>query len=374
MRALSSILLLALSSQPMRGKLKAVGEQLEQERIDVERLLSQEGPLLQVIDAAARDETAAEQALREAQRRSAEVADRLGAARSREQAAQAAADQRLVHVKPRLRVWQRLSSGRRAELLLSAGSAQQAERREDGLRQILQQDLSEMRGVLRDLRAAKEERTVVAGLEADLMRKRAEDQAAEQEAGARRAHHAALLEAVREERGLHERAARELKTAQERLSEVVSNLPAERIASTQFAAARGSLPAPVDGRIEQGFGPILNARFHTVTLQKGLDFKAEEGTPVRAVHKGRVVQAGPFPGYGNLLIVDHGDGYFTLFAHLAVIRPAVDDVVETGDEIGQVGDTGSLKGPYLHFEIRHHGEALDPSDWLGPAPAPAPAP
>jgi len=368
MAALLSLLALVLSTQGVRTKLKAVGEQLEQEQIDVQRLLSEEGPLLDVIESAGRDATVADQALRDAQRKRLDAARRLETARARVQAAQDAANARLVIVEPRLRVWQRLSASRRLELLLSAGSAQEAERREAALRLILERDLSEMRDVLTDLKTSKQERAAVVDLEADLARRGAEARTAEEEADSRRAHHNALLVAVREERGLHERAAKELKSAQDQLSEVVAGLAAERMVSTEFGDSRGHLPAPVDGRIELGFGPILNPRFHTVTLQKGIDFRAEPGTPVRAVHRGRVVQAGAFPGYGNLLIIDHGDAYFTLFAHLETIRPAVNDIVEAGDEVGLLGDTGSLKGPYLHFEIRRHGDALDPADWLSPAP------
>ncbi len=369
MVALLPLLAIALSTQGVRTKLKAVGEQLEQEQIDVQRLLSEEGPLLDVIESAGHDEAVANQALRDAQAKRLDVEQQAGdGPRAREQAAQAAADGRLVVVQPRLRVWQRLSAGRRVELLLSAANAQEAERREAALRQILERELSEMRGVLTDLKTSKQERAAVVELEADLARRGAEASAAEQEAESRRVHHNALLAAVRQERGLHERAAKELKSAQDQLSEVVARLPAERMAGTQFGDSRGHLPAPVDGRIELGFGPILNPRFHTVTLQKGIDFRADPGTAVRAVHRGRVVLAGAFPGYGNLLIIDHGDGYFTLFAHLGSIRPGVNDLVEAGDEVGALGDTGSLKGPYLHFEIRRHGDALDPADWLSPAP------
>jgi septal ring factor EnvC (AmiA/AmiB activator) len=108
----------------------------------------------------------------------------------------------------------------------------------------------------------------------------------------------------------------------------------------------------------------LNPRFNTTTLQKGLDFRAPEGADVRSIHQGRIVHAGWFQGYGNLVIVDHGDGYFSLFAHLASLKHEVNDLVEAGEVLGTVGATGSLKGPYLYFEIRHHGEPLDPAPWL----------
>lgn len=354
-----------------RQRLKAVGEELTQEQLDVERLLSQEGSLLQAIDGAALDAEAAEAALAQAKARHVAALTRLGAARAREEAAQATAAARLEVLLPRLRAWQRLSPGRRAELLLSAGGAQEAAHRAAALRLILGHDLAELRGTLAELKVAKSERVEVAALSAELARRGAESLAAGAEAKARRARHTALLAAVREERGLHERAAKELAGAQDHLSAVVVALPAERMVSTDFSDSRGSLPAPVEGHIEIGFGPILNPRFNTTTLQKGIDFRAPQGTPVRAVHRGRVVHAGWFSGYGNLLIIDHGDGYFTLFAHLATLKPAVNDLVEVGDEVATVGDTGSLKGPYLYFEIRHHGEAIDPALWFAPPREPA---
>src|SRR5690606_29992139 len=70
--------------------------------------------------------------------------------------------------------------------------------------------------------------------------------------------------------------------------------------------------------------------------------------------------------YGNLLVVDHGSGYHTLVAHLAELLPKVGDAVAVGERIGRVGDTGSLKGAYLYFELRRQGEALDPSLWFRP--------
>ena len=129
-------------------------------------------------------------------------------------------------------------------------------------------------------------------------------------------------------------------------------------------SGNGSSTPPSAGTVEVGFGPILNPRFHTVTLQKGIDVRVPEGSAVHAVWRGRVVFAGSFQGYGNLVILDHGDAFYTLYAHLKTIRPEVNEVVDQGELVGAVGATGSLKGPYLYFELRHHGEALDPARWL----------
>ncbi|HYG68660.1 MAG TPA: peptidoglycan DD-metalloendopeptidase family protein, partial [Anaeromyxobacteraceae bacterium] len=127
---------------------------------------------------------------------------------------------------------------------------------------------------------------------------------------------------------------------------------------------RGKLPRPADGPITVAFGRVVDARFNTVTVQNGIDVAARAGTPVRAVAPGRVAHAGWFKGYGNLVILDHGDGYHTLVAHLRSMRVAMGEAVEAGTVLGTVGDSGSLKGPYLYFEVREKGRPVDPAGWL----------
>jgi len=85
---------------------------------------------------------------------------------------------------------------------------------------------------------------------------------------------------------------------------------------------------------------------------------------VRAVADGKVVYAGWLRGYGNLMVLDHGDGYHTVVAHLGELERRVGEEVRQGEALGPLGDTGSLKGPYLYFELRHHGVAVDPQVWL----------
>jgi septal ring factor EnvC (AmiA/AmiB activator) len=84
------------------------------------------------------------------------------------------------------------------------------------------------------------------------------------------------------------------------------------------------------------------------------------------VAPGRVVYAGWFRGYGNLVIVDHGEGYHTLAAHLASMSTAMGEEVGAGALLGTVGDTGSMRGPSLYFEVRERGRPVDPLAWLAP--------
>jgi murein hydrolase activator len=156
----------------------------------------------------------------------------------------------------------------------------------------------------------------------------------------------------------------------EELSEAASRVDALARAPQSFSPAmafdrlKGHLPFPAAGQVEVGFGRIVDAQFGTVLLQKGIDLRAEAGTPVLAIANGKVVHAAPLRGYGNLLIVDQGQGFFTLYAHLESIDRSVGELVSAGERLGAVGDTGSLKGAYLYFEIRHHGTPLNPAEWL----------
>ncbi|HWP34358.1 MAG TPA: peptidoglycan DD-metalloendopeptidase family protein, partial [Thermodesulfobacteriota bacterium] len=131
-----------------------------------------------------------------------------------------------------------------------------------------------------------------------------------------------------------------------------------------FAAARGRLVAPVAGEIVTPFGPREHPRFRTVTVSNGIEIRAPAGAEIRAVYAGRVVYAGWLRGYGKILVLDHGDQYYTLYAHAAELYKAVGEPVQAGEVIATVGDTGALEGPVLYFEIRQGSRPLDPADWL----------
>jgi septal ring factor EnvC (AmiA/AmiB activator) len=125
----------------------------------------------------------------------------------------------------------------------------------------------------------------------------------------------------------------------------------------------------VAGEIVTPFGPREHPRFRTVTVSNGIEIRAPAGTDVQAVAGGRVVFAGWFRGYGKMLILDHGDQFYTLYAHAAELYKAVGEAVRQGDRVASVGDTGTLGDPVLYFEIRQAGKPLDPADWLSVAEA-----
>ena len=100
------------------------------------------------------------------------------------------------------------------------------------------------------------------------------------------------------------------------------------------------------GTVVGRFGPEVHPKWGTTTMNNGIDIQAAMGTPVHAVAKGRVEYTSEdYAGYGQIVILNHGDGYYTLYAHLSEILVEIGASVESGQIIGRVGDTGSLKGP-----------------------------
>jgi murein DD-endopeptidase MepM/ murein hydrolase activator NlpD len=127
-------------------------------------------------------------------------------------------------------------------------------------------------------------------------------------------------------------------------------------------------PAPaahhLAGRVTSGFGSRIDPIDGTRKEHDGVDLGAPEGTSVQASAAGRVVFAGPRGGYGNLVIVDHGDGTRTRYAHCRSVGVAVGDAVTAGQPIAEVGNTGRSTGPHLHFEVRRDDVPVDPGTWL----------
>jgi len=193
---------------------------------------------------------------------------------------------------------------------------------------------------------------------------------AEQERAAKQT----LLAAVRSDRARERAALDELEAAARALEEKIASLGSEEAPASvaplvPFATLRGQLRAPVDASVVQRFGREVDAEFHTQVFHKGIDFGATLGEPVRAVAAGSVRFAGWFRGYGRMVILDHGDRFYTVSGHLDALRVETGNFVATGEPIGTVGDTGSLSGPRLYFEIREGSQAVDPLAWLAPGTA-----
>jgi murein hydrolase activator len=136
----------------------------------------------------------------------------------------------------------------------------------------------------------------------------------------------------------------------------------KRIAS--FEKGKGTLPWPVVGPVVTKFGKVVHPEYKTIIMSNGIDIGADKGETVRCVADGTVIHTGWMRGLGKMVIVDHVGGYLSIYAHLKEIVVVMDQEVKTDAVLGYVGETGSLGGAKLHFEIRKSAQALNPVDWL----------
>jgi len=179
-----------------------------------------------------------------------------------------------------------------------------------------------------------------------------------------------LLRDIRRKKDMQFAAISEMEGASRELQSFVDRLKNDMQRQEQdatisgFASMRGYLSLPVEGRIISMYGKIEHPKFRTSTFNNGIEIEAAMGAEVKSVYRGRVAYSGWFRGYGKVMIIDHGNSYYTLFARLSKIISEVDSIVEKGDVIALVGDTGSIKGPHLYFEVRQKGVPLDPLNWL----------
>jgi len=146
----------------------------------------------------------------------------------------------------------------------------------------------------------------------------------------------------------------------EAVTEAIVKLPPPRDARP-FPDMRGNLPWPLQGRVLSAFG---SRQQNTRLISRGLTIQANSGDEVKAIHGGRLVFADWMRGFGFLVIIDHGDGYMSLYGHNQTLRRQTGDWVNAGDVIATAGSTGGQQRTALYFEIRRQGEPLDPITWV----------
>ncbi len=173
-----------------------------------------------------------------------------------------------------------------------------------------------------------------------------------------------LLAVVRSERSAHEERIRELKKSSKKLQSLVKDLNGNKIPKSivgdGFKALEGNLTWPVNGDLL-----IPDGKSYKFPLVKdGIEITTEPDEIVKAVAGGRVVYANFFKGYGNLIIIDHGSGYHSLYGNLTGFKIASGELLIEGMEVGKANKSANFDGHALYFEIRHRGRPVDPVNWL----------
>jgi len=196
----------------------------------------------------------------------------------------------------------------------------------------------------------------------------------------------AHLSQIREEKKVYQVSLKELQANARRLHSMVERLEAKSrksyssknekrhvisgnyaqppLSDKGFGAQRGRLALPASGEVVSHFGKHKHPEFNSFTFNNGISISASMNSDIHAVFDGEVIFADRFKGYGNMLIIDHGGGYFTLYAHAAKINKKVGAAVRKNETVAQVGDSDSARGSQLYFEIRYQGKPVDPGPWF----------
>ncbi|MGH7572296.1 MAG: murein hydrolase activator EnvC family protein [Gemmatimonadota bacterium] len=386
--------LLALA-EPAHGQGEA---ELESQRARLERLQEEIQERRTLADRLGRREQSVLGELREVERELGVTRQLLGtlegeiAAREREigrltrelaRASDRLAVQRQILAR-RLRSIYKLGKFGTLEILLRSESFADALGRYEYLRLIAEQDARLLRTIERLESRTRADRVALAETRRELAARRAERLAQAERLESSERDRREMLERVKGERSEQIRAAEALEAETRKIQELLATLERRRAereaASRRAAAAGGALEAaprpstltgdignldwPVPGEIVARFGRAVHPVYRTEIVNNGIDIAAPRGTPVRAIGAGEVVYADWNGGYGLMVILDHDGGTYSIYAHLESASAAVGRRVAKGAVIGVVGESGSLTGPRLHFEIREGGRAVDPIQWL----------
>jgi septal ring factor EnvC (AmiA/AmiB activator) len=261
------------------------------------------------------------------------------------------------------------------DLLLGAKSMDDAVRRYQFMHLIAQSD-AQMIGTYRESKKQLETESSRLGESMQQIAEvRADKEAENKNLEANKKKRQSMLVAIRSEKSKHVDAIADLEKAQAEVQNLLDDLqrrgtPEKDLPrSGEFAALKGRLMWPVSGKIIRGYGKHTHPKYGTVTMNNGVDISASSGAPIVAVAAGTCEFVDWIDSFGKCVILNHGGGYYTLYAHVADTSVSQGQKVGKGQVIASVGDTGSLEGYVCHFEIRKARAALDPAEWLTRRPS-----
>ena len=184
-----------------------------------------------------------------------------------------------------------------------------------------------------------------------------------------------VLVSLSKEKHTHERTVEDLQRSAEQVDSLLKALDQRfRLAQSQLRKSPGKRPSlgsflwPVKGKVVSFFGRQKHPTFNTYVNKKGIEIQAREGSPIRSVSAGKIVYADWLKGYGLVVIVDHTNGFYSLYAHASKLLVAEGNAVTMGQMIGHTGETGATEDDTLYFELRKGTTPIDPLKWLAKRP------
>lgn len=363
-----------------RRELEDIQNRVRENREAASKLRGQENREMSQLRRTEKDLTRARRQLATLQSRQRNLDAQLGTTRVDLERSQLSLSQQKRKLGKRLRNLYKYGVGRQLEFLLSTQSFAQLLSRWDFLVLVAQQDRSLVEDVMAHKDVVEANKHQLENHLTDVQRNAKKTDRENSRLALLRRQRATTVKSIQSQRQNYEAAAAELEKTARQIRGLLAQLERKRREETDrakaegrspqpytgdFSRAEGALDWPVRGEIVGRFGQEKHPKWGTVVMNNGVDIAVPIGTPVHAVGKGRVEYVSDdFGTYGQLVILNHGDGYYTLYGHLSSIAVSVGSEVAPGQTVGRSGETGSLKGPVLHFEVRKGGQSLDPLQWL----------
>ena len=175
-----------------------------------------------------------------------------------------------------------------------------------------------------------------------------------------------LVSRLTNQRAAHAAAQRRLEADSQRVATLIQQLIIQQTQATggDRQQGTGQMRPPVAGPVTSGFGWRTHPVYGRRRLHTGMDFGVASGTPVLAADSGTVIYSGWYGGYGNTVVINHGNGLTTLYAHNSALLVAKDARVTKGQAVARSGSTGLSTGPHVHFEVRRNGQPVNPASYF----------
>jgi len=354
-------------------KLEDVKKQIREEKKSVRTISAKETDILGELESINKDLTAKREALAVVRKRLAEAERKVNAANEKIAKLEKQRGLLSARLKLRLRAMYKMRRGEYLSLIFSSESPRDLGRRHKYLTIIMDSDSDLISGYEKTIKSLDDEKKSLTALYAELASAKRSALSSRNATLKLQRRKTAFLSGVKREKNRRLKVLEELEAAAAGLKDLLNQLradqgdsgeSAEQDTGSGFGAMRGRLKMPVLGRVVSSYGRVMHPKFKTVTFNNGIMIQAPSGTPVKSVYDGKVIYVGWLKGYGQMLIMDNGSGYYTLFANLSKVLKDKGEAAERGTDIGLVGDTGAGDTTGLYFEIRQKGVPRDPMAWF----------
>jgi septal ring factor EnvC (AmiA/AmiB activator) len=266
----------------------------------------------------------------------------------------------------KLRIMQRYGyAGDMVRLLMSAEDISRMMRVWKYLENLTRYEHDLLSSYRANLRALDEKSEKLSVLRAELEKNTVKVKTKENEMAEKKKEKETILSSVRNEKSSRQKMLSELKEAAQRLLDIIrESSKKDDYSAKGFGRLKGKLGWPSEGKIAIPYGSQKDQQFDTPVFRNGIHIETDASADARSVYAGKVIFAEWFKGFGQLVIVNHGSGYHSLYGNLSEIFSRAGDIIKENQVIGKVGTSGILNAPGLYFEIRYRGKPLDPVQWL----------